>query len=242
MALTTLLSGNAFAHEAGEFFIRAGSATVRPTEGAGGTLGSLGGFDVSNNTQLGLTFTYMATDNIGVELLAATPFRHKIGTAATGDIATVHHLPPTLMAQWYFGDSSSKLRPYVGVGVNYTTFFDEGFNDNGKETGLSDLSLKDSPGAAGQVGMDYLINRDWLINMSVWYMDIDTTASYKMGGVSSATVYASIRGCLCSLRVIVLSSSAKLLCKTGHQMTSFSILSTRIVVLTSRSQLSHVCF
>lgn len=31
--------------------------------------------------------------------------------------------------------------------------------------------------------MDYLINRDWLINMSVWYMDIDTTASYKMGGV-----------------------------------------------------------
>ena len=50
LALTTLLSGNAFAHEAGEFFIRAGSATVRPTEGAGGTLGSLGGFDVSNNT------------------------------------------------------------------------------------------------------------------------------------------------------------------------------------------------
>ena len=225
LALTTLLSGNAFAHEAGEFFIRAGSATVRPTEGAGGTLGSLGGFDVSNNTQLGLTFTYMATDNIGVELLAATPFRHKIGTAATGDIATVHHLPPTLMAQWYFGDSSSKLRPYVGVGVNYTTFFDEGFNDNGKETGLSDLSLKDSWGAAGQVGMDYLINRDWLINMSVWYMDIDTTASYKMGGVQRETAYALTRGCLCSLRVIVFKffckTPAKPFCKTGHQMTSF---------------------
>lgn len=97
LAVTTLLSGSAFAHEAGEFFMRAGSATVRPTEGAGGTLGSLGGFSVTNNTQLGLTFTYMATDNIGVELLAATPFRHKIGTRATGDIATVHHLPPTLI-------------------------------------------------------------------------------------------------------------------------------------------------
>lgn len=57
--------------------MRAGSATVRPTEGAGGTLGSLGGFSVTNNTQLGLTFTYMATDNIGVELLAATPFAIK---------------------------------------------------------------------------------------------------------------------------------------------------------------------
>ena len=141
--LGTLSTGSVWAHEAGEFFIRAGSATVRPSEGAGGTLGSLGGFNVSNNTQLGLTFTYMATDNIGVELLAATPFRHKVGTAATGNIATVHHLPPTLMAQWY---------------------------------------LKDSWGAAGQVGMDYLINRDWLINMSVWYMDIDTTANYKLAG------------------------------------------------------------
>lgn len=69
LAVATLLSGSAFAHEAGEFFMRAGSATVRPTEGAGGTLGSLGGFSVTNNTQLGLTFTYMATDNIGVELL-----------------------------------------------------------------------------------------------------------------------------------------------------------------------------
>ena len=53
LAVTTLLSGSAFAHEAGEFFMRAGSATVRPTEGAGGTLGSLGGFSVTNNTQLG---------------------------------------------------------------------------------------------------------------------------------------------------------------------------------------------
>ncbi len=74
------LSGGAWAHEAGEFFIRAGSATVRPTEGSDNVLNSLGGFNVDNNTQLGLTFTYMATDNVGVELLAATPFRHKVGT------------------------------------------------------------------------------------------------------------------------------------------------------------------
>lgn len=36
LAVSTLLSGSALAHESGEFFIRAGSATVRPTEGAGG--------------------------------------------------------------------------------------------------------------------------------------------------------------------------------------------------------------
>lgn len=32
------------------------------------------------------------------------------------------------------------------------------------------------------MGVDYLINRDWLVNMSVWYMDIDTSASYKFNG------------------------------------------------------------
>lgn len=175
------ISGGAYAHDAGEFFVRAGSATVRPTEGSDGILGSLG-VNVSNNTQLGLTMTWMATENVGIELLAATPFRHRVGTEATGDLATVHHLPPTLMAQWYFGDANSKVRPYIGAGINYTTFFDEKFNDTGKSAGLSDLSMKSSWGAAGQVGLDYLVNRDWLLNASVWYMDIDSKTKFKSDG------------------------------------------------------------
>lgn len=190
LAVATLilntLSAGAYAHEAGEFFVRAGTATVRPTAGSDNVLGSLGSFNVDNNTQLGLTMTYMATDNVGVELLAATPFRHKVGTGPTGDIATVHHLPPTLMAQWYFGDAASKVRPYIGAGINYTMFFDEKFNDTGKSAGLSDLSLKNSWGAAGQVGVDYLINRNWLINASVWYMDIDTDVRFKAGGAQQS--------------------------------------------------------
>ncbi|WP_058910285.1 outer membrane protein OmpW [Entomohabitans teleogrylli] len=179
LALSTL-SGTAIAHDEGEFFMRVGTATVRPSEGSDNVLG-MGGFNVNNNTQMGLTFTWMATENIGIELLAATPFRHKVGLGPTGDIATVRHLPPTLMAQWYFGDAGTKLRPYLGVGVNYTTFFDEKFNDTGKGAGLSNLSLKDSWGVAGQVGLDYMIDRDWLINMSVWYMDIDTDVKFKAG-------------------------------------------------------------
>ncbi|WP_455424669.1 outer membrane protein OmpW [Dryocola sp. LX212] len=175
------LSGEALAHEAGEFFMRAGTATVRPTEGSDNVLG-MGGFSVSNNTQLGLTFDYMVTDNIGIELLAATPFRHKVGLGPTGDLATVRQLPPTLMAQWYFGDAKSKVRPYIGAGINYTTFFDTDFNQTGKDAGLTDLSVKDSWGAAGQVGLDYMVNDDWLLNMSVWYMDIDTEVKFKAGG------------------------------------------------------------
>lgn len=172
------ISATVSAHEAGEFFMRAGTATVRPTEGSDRVLG-MSHFNVSNNTQMGLTFTWMATDNIGIELLAATPFRHKVGLKETGNLATVRQLPPTLMAQWYFGDATSKVRPYIGAGVNYTFFYDEHFNDTGKAAVLSDLSAGHSWGMAGQVGLDYMIDKDWLVNMSVWYMDIDTTVKFK---------------------------------------------------------------
>ncbi|WPD76118.1 outer membrane protein OmpW [Dickeya fangzhongdai] len=181
MMAAALMPALAQAHQAGDVIVRAGTATVRPNAGSDNVLG-LGSFNVDNNTQLGLTLGYMVTDNIGVELLAATPFQHKVGVGGVGQIAEVKHLPPTLMAQYYFGQSTDKLRPYLGVGLNYTTFFDEKFNQTGKDAGLSDLSLKNSWGVAAQAGLDYNLNKNWLLNMSVWWMDIDTTVKFKAAG------------------------------------------------------------
>ncbi|HHR6080823.1 TPA: outer membrane protein OmpW [Providencia alcalifaciens] len=182
LAAATLAPAASFAHEAGDFLFRAGTATVRPNVGGDDVkLGdaNLGHFDANNNTQLGLTFGYMITDNIGVELLAATPFEHKVGTGPTGNIATVKHLPPTLMAQYYFGGKEDKLRPYLGAGLNYTFFFDEKFNNNGKSAGLSDLDLSSSWGFAAQAGMDYMLDENWMLNASVWWMNIETDVKFK---------------------------------------------------------------
>ncbi|MFO6297793.1 outer membrane protein OmpW [Rahnella selenatireducens] len=185
-AYWALLAAAAFpaiasAHEAGDVIVRVGTATVRPTEGSDNVLG-LGSFNINNNTQMGLTFGYMFTDNIGMELLAATPFQHKVGLKSTGTIAEVKQLPPSLMAQYYFGDKRDKLRPYLGLGINYTTFYDTNFNQTGRDAGLSDLSVKDSWGVATQAGLDYNLDDNWLINMSVWWMDIDTEVKFKAGG------------------------------------------------------------
>jgi outer membrane protein len=181
MIAAAMVPALAQAHQAGDIIVRAGTATVRPNAGSDNVLG-LGSFNVDNNTQLGLTFGYMATDNIGVELLAATPFQHKVGVGGVGQIAEVKHLPPTLMAQYYFGQSTDKLRPYLGLGLNYTTFFDEKFNQTGQDAGLTDLHLKSSWGVAAQAGLDYNLNKNWLLNMSVWWMDIDTTVKFKAAG------------------------------------------------------------
>jgi outer membrane protein len=186
--ITSIIAApQALAHKKGDFLVRAGIASVVPNESSDDVVldktGSLGEFGVDSNTQLGLTFGYMITDNISFEVLAATPFKHKVSLGATGDIAEVEHLPPTFMLQYYFMDSSSKIRPYVGAGINYTTFFNEEFNSTGKSVGLTDLELEDSWGLAANVGLDYMINDDWFVGAAVWYADISTDVKFKEDGV-----------------------------------------------------------
>lgn len=182
--LSALMSANVLAHSEGDFIVRAGAATVSPNDSSGAVAGSSSiEFGVDSNTQLGLTLGYMFTDNISFEVLAATPFSHNISATGLGEIADTKHLPPTFMVQYYFGDSESDFRPYVGAGINYTVFFDEG----SKNPAVSDLSLDDSWGLAANVGMDYMINDDWFLNASVWYADIGTTAKYKFNGTQFST-------------------------------------------------------
>ena len=182
--LSALMSANVLAHSEGDFIVRAGAATVSPNESSGAVAGISGiEFGVDSNTQLGLTLGYMFTDNISFEVLAATPFSHNISATGLGEIADTKHLPPTFMVQYYFGTAESDFRPYVGAGINYTVFFDEG----SKTPAVSDLSLDDSWGLAANVGMDYMINDDWFLNASVWYADIGTTAKYKFNGTQHST-------------------------------------------------------
>lgn len=172
----------AMAHQAGDFLVRGGAAMVVPHESSDDVLGT-GEFKVNNNTQLGLTLGYMVTDNIGVELLAATPFSHTVSTRGLGEVAKVKHLPPTLMGQYYFGDAKSTIRPYVGVGVNYTTFFDE---EGRGALASSNVKVDDSWGVAGQVGVDVALNERWFMNASAWMIRIDTDVH------STGTVNATI--------------------------------------------------
>mgnify|MGYP006378233747 FL=1 len=170
------------AHQAGDILVRGGLAFVSPQTSSDDVLGT-GELDIDSNPQLGLTLSYMLTDNWGVELLAATPFSHSVSTPGLGEVAKVKHLPPTLMAQYYFGDANSKVRPYVGAGINYTTFFDE--EGRGALAG-TDVSVDSSWGLAGQVGLDMAINDRWFVNASAWLIDIDTDVHTAVGTINTS--------------------------------------------------------
>ena len=121
----------AYAHQAGDFIVRAGAATVDPHEDSGNLkldgAKSSGKATVDSDTQLGLAFAYMVTDHVGIELLAATPFQHQVNVkgldpSLDGKLADIKHLPPTLSVQYYPMDAGSKFQPYAGIGINYTLF------------------------------------------------------------------------------------------------------------------------
>lgn len=197
LALLSSLSTTAIANQAGDLLIRGGLTMAAPSsnqatvllDGAATPLS----ISVDDNTQLGLNLVYFFDSNWAVELLAATPFTHDVvlhdpegvtssiyGIDLNGaTLAEVSHLPPTLSALYYF-DTGSAFKPYVGVGLNYTVFFDEEFTSTPQAAGFSNLELDGSFGYSVQVGLDYELDQNWSINVSARYIDISTEAIFDL--------------------------------------------------------------
>jgi len=122
------------------------------------------------------------TDIWGLEVLAAYPFKHDLELLDGTRIGSTKQLPPTVSLQYHFMPTE-KLQPYVGFGLNYTSFFSE--KTSGPLEG-SDLHLGDSWGLAGQIGFDVLMNDNWFFNLDARYISIQTKA--RLDGASLGKV------------------------------------------------------
>lgn len=188
------ISTNCLAYEKGDWIVRAGLTNVSPNDDSSNII--TGGTDlgvdlsVGGNTQLGLNLAYFLSENINIEVLAATPFTHDVDFGVsdplgTGDkLGEVTHLPPTISVNYYFFGTDSKFQAYVGAGVNYTLFFDEEFTSNNTNAGLGDLDLDSSFGLSFQLGADIPVDDKWHINTSLRWIDIDTEATFSVGAGS----------------------------------------------------------
>ena len=199
-----LCSPLAMAHKTGDVIVRTGVIVVDPQDSSGAIaitnphLGAVSGskVGVNSDTQLGLSFTYMFKPHLGVELLAATPFSHDIeakgNLSGLGKLGSTKQLPPTLTLQYYPMNSNSAFQPYLGLGVNYTHFFDEQTTStltnnigtlaqlqgvSGVTATSSDLKLDDSVGVAGEIGADYKLTDRLGLNAGVWWANIKTKAT-----------------------------------------------------------------
>lgn len=177
------LSMPAQALQEGDMFMRFTATNVDPDDDNGAFSDVAVTPEVDDDTQPGVTFVYMLKDNIGLEVLAALPFEHDIKVDGMGKIGSTKHLPPTFSVQYYF-NHQQKVRPYVGAGINYTTFFDEESID---ALG-GDLSIDDSFGFAVQAGIDFDINEKWFLTADIRYIQIETEAENSAAGEADVDI------------------------------------------------------
>jgi outer membrane protein len=205
IALAAALAGGAVmaqAYEKGDFVLRLGAVNVDPDSDSSDI--NLPGVptltaEVGDDTQFGIIPMYMLSEKVGIELLAATPFEHDISLKGKGvnlDAASTKHLPPTLTVQWYPRGGQEGWQPFLGIGANYTIFFDEettkgldGTLDAVLGASEVDLDLDNSFGLSAQAGVDVPFAKNWAISLAVWYIDLQTnaTVSTDVGDVNFKT-------------------------------------------------------
>ncbi len=151
------------------------------------------GVGVDSDTVPELDITYMLTRNIGVELILATSthtVRSRGTLGALGRVINTEVLPPTLTLQYHFNPEGT-IRPYAGIGVNYTQFYDEKV-EGPLDIAGSDVRLDSSWGFAAQLGVDYMLKDNWFINADIKYIKIDSTAKFSNTPTSSDNVEVDV--------------------------------------------------
>jgi len=195
-ALLALVASPALAYEAGTWVLRAGVGVVAPDSD---NLVIDDGVDtitvnVDDGTSLTLMGTYMFSPNWGFDVLASWPFNHDINVSiinnvdpgfnpVSAKIAETEHLPPTFSMQYHFLPDGT-FQPYVGAGVNYTTFLSTDVEQALVDLGIDDIDLDDSFGLALQLGADWTFGNGWLVNFDLRWIDIESDLKATALGVT----------------------------------------------------------
>jgi outer membrane protein len=91
-------------------------------------------------------------------------------------ISSARWISPTLLVEYNFLPVTAKLRPYIGVGVNYTTFYDRDSTaaGNAASGGPTRISLTASVGPAVTGGVTYRISDHWAMHASYGWSQVKT--------------------------------------------------------------------
>lgn len=182
-----LLSTLSFGQEAGELHMRVRATGVVPMEDT--KIETIGGnVAVSNNLIPEVDFTYYFTKNIAAELILGTS-KHEVVAVNTAlgnlDLGRVMLLPPTLNLQYHFYPTKN-LKPYVGAGLNYTIFYDQG-QGKGRNAAVTSVAYDNNLGYSFQLGFDYKINDKlyWNVDVKKLYLntDVEVGAALPSGQV-----------------------------------------------------------
>ncbi|KWS04469.1 Outer membrane protein W precursor [Lysobacter capsici AZ78] len=180
----------ALAQQAGTYTLGIGAHQVTPKSDNGSLLGGTADLEIGDDVQPTITFEYFIRENLGIEVLAATPFKHDIEIKGLGKVGSTKHLPPVISLQYHW-NSRGTVSPFVGVGINYTTFFSE--KTSGPLRG-NDLKLEDSVGVAAHVGIDFIITERSAIRVDARWIDIESDVELNGEKIGKADIDPAVYG------------------------------------------------
>ena len=153
------------------------------------------GLNVKNVQTPYLAYLRRLSSNFTVELAVGIPPLTKTygkGPAMVGsvpyngqEISSARWLAPSLLMDYVFFDDSYKLRPYLGVGLNYVVLYDRNSTAAGNAVagGPTSVSLSNSIGPAVNVGLNYQITRNWSVIASYSAARVQSQLDAHTGGV-----------------------------------------------------------
>lgn len=158
------------------WLVRVRGIFVMPDESASMS-GLAGTVNLDNDLVPELDITYFFTDNIAAELILGTT-NHNASASVGVNLGDVWLLPPTLTLQYHF-DPKGQFRPYVGAGVNYTIFY------NADSGAVANIDYDNAFGFALQAGLDYDLGNQWVFNVDVKRLWLNTDVSVNNGAITA---------------------------------------------------------
>lgn len=190
IALAFGAAAPAFAQSKGDWTLGVGVHQVNPKSDNGTLAGGTLPLDIDSDVKPTITFEYFLRDNLGLEVLAALPFKHDIAVDGVGTVGSTKHLPPTVSLQYHF-NPDAKISPYVGAGLNFTWIYSE---DSAGPIAGTELKLKNSWGLAAHAGVDFKMDNDWFFGVDARWMDIDSDVSVNLAQVGTVNIDPIVYG------------------------------------------------
>ncbi|MEL6216327.1 MAG: OmpW family outer membrane protein, partial [Pseudomonadota bacterium] len=166
----------------GDFMVRilgAGVITqdnVNSLTANGADISGVVGAEITGEFIPAATLTYFFTPNIAAELFCCFA-THQINTsgAVPGEVADFWIFPPAVTLQYHFNPTGG-FKPYVGAGVQYIHFFDEGTGSNALDA--TGVDIDDAFGFTLQAGFDVELGGGLYFNADIKKTWLSTDARW----------------------------------------------------------------
>jgi len=137
--------------------------------------------------------------NLQVELLAGWPplaSTKGVGPATVGSvpyngqvISQARWFAPTLLLEYVFLDKNAPLRPYIGAGATYVSFYDRTVTPAGQAAigGPTKLSLSTSVGPTATLGLDWHVSSRFHLYASYSWAQVKSDLTADTDGIIRRT-------------------------------------------------------